>query len=204
MISGGIEKIFKMMWALMKLNFIFVAFSFLGGVIFGVGPAFQTISDLISEHQFNYQEITWKHAFSRWKANFKRGNIIFLSTAMMFALLSYSLYLSVQFQGLIWFIIDFILIFVCLLVIILYLYSLVFESSYKISLVDLFKLSFVSIFLNFGVFLKLLFGLGGIILLTWKMKGLLLFVTFSLVMFWVHFATRKNREIIDGKLASES
>ncbi len=66
--------------------------------------------------------------------------------------------------------------------------------------IDLMKLSFISIFLNLGVFFKVLFGVISIVALTWKMKGLLLFASFSLIMMWCAYVTRKNRQFIDGKL----
>ena len=77
---------------------------------------------------------------------------------------------------------------------------LLYEGSYFISTIDLMKLSFISIFLNLGVFFKVLFGVISIVALTWKMKGLLLFASFALIMMWCAYVTRKNRQFIDGKL----
>lgn len=45
--SGGLVKAFRLIWAVIKLNLFFVLFTMMGAVLFGVGPAFQTISDLI-------------------------------------------------------------------------------------------------------------------------------------------------------------
>ncbi|MBP1045180.1 DUF624 domain-containing protein [Enterococcus sp. BWM-S5] len=203
MISSGLDKGFSMIWAIVKLNLMFVGLTLLGGVLFGIGPAFQTISDLIQENELNYRESTWRLAFERWKVNFIKGNIHFYLFLALLALISYNFYLSTGIQGLLWLIIDFVLIFVGLLLFVYYLYMVINESNYELSLVNLLKLSFVSIFLNFGVFLKIIIGLVGIVLFTLSMKGLLLFGSFSLMVLWASFASRKNRELIDGKLTYE-
>ncbi|MBL1227165.1 YesL family protein [Enterococcus sp. BWR-S5] len=203
MISSGLDKGFSMIWAIVKLNLMFIAFTILGGVFFGIGPAFQTISDLIQENQLDYRESSWRLGFDRWKANFIKGNIHFYLFSALFALVSYNLYLSTGLQGLLWLVIDFILLFVGLLLFVYYLYMLMNESSYELSLINLLKLSFVSIFLNFGVFLKIILGLVGIVLFTFSMKGLLVFGSFSLMVLWASFVSRKNRELIDGKLTYE-
>lgn len=203
MISSGLDKGFSMIWAIVKLNLMFVAFTILGGVLFGIGPAFQTISDLIQENELNYRESSWRLGFERWKANFVKGNLHFYLFLGSLALISYNFYLSTGIQGLLWLIIDFVLVFVGLLLFVYYFYMLINESSYDLSLGNLLKLSFVSIFLNFGVFLKIIIGLAGIIIFTLSMKGLLLFGSFSLMVLWASFASRKNRELIDGKLTYE-
>ncbi|WP_086350340.1 YesL family protein [Candidatus Enterococcus clewellii] len=203
MISSGLDKGFSMIWAIVKLNLMFIAFTLLGGVVLGIGPALQTISDLIQENELNYRESTWRLGLQRWKVNFIKGNGHFYLFLASLALISYNLYLSTGIQGLLWLVIDFVLVFVGLLLFVYYLYLLINESTYELSLSNLLKLSFVSIFLNFGVFLKIIIGLVGIVLFTLSMKGLLLFGSFSLMLLWASFASRKNRELIDGKLTYE-
>ena len=90
-------------------------------------------------------------------------------------------------------------IFVSLILVIFYIYMLLYEGSYFISTIDLMKLSFISIFKPRCIF-KVLFGVISIVALTWKMKGLLLFASFALIMMWCAYVTRKNRQFIDGKL----
>lgn len=203
MISSGLDKGFSMIWAIVKLNLMFVALTLLGGVVLGIGPAFQTISDLIQQNELDYRESTWRAGLERWKANFVKSNSHFYLFLALLGIVSYNFYLSTGIQGLLWLIIDFVLIFVGLLLFVYYLYMVINESTYELSLTNLLKLSFVSIFLNFGVFLKIIIGLVGIVLFTLSMKGLLLFGSFSLVILWASFASRKNREMIDGKLTYE-
>lgn len=204
MISSSLEKGFSLVWAIVKLNLQFIGLTLLGGVIFGLGPAFQTISDLIQTFELDYREQTWRFAFNRFKANFIKSNLHFYLFFFFSLVVGYNLYLATQIQGLLWLVIDFVLLVILSLLSVYYLYLLITESTYDLTLSDLLKLSFISLFLDFGVFMKILIGLVGIIAFTWSMKGLLLFSSFSLSVFWVHALSRKTRAVIDGKLFHES
>lgn len=70
MASTGIQRLFYVIWTIIKLNLYFLLFSLMGGVVFGIGPAFQTMNDLLTEQGINYQEITFKRFLSGWKKNF--------------------------------------------------------------------------------------------------------------------------------------
>jgi uncharacterized membrane protein YesL len=201
--NGGLVKAFRLIWSIVKLNLFFVLFTLMGGGLLGIGPAFQTISDLIAEDGLAYENQGVAKAFQCWKRNFKRGNLRFYSFFLLFAVVCYNLYLSSQIQGLLWLMIDFLLVTVSVVLTLLYLYSLVFESTYETSLFNTVKLAFISLFFNFGTFAKVIFGIVGILVFTWTAKGLLLFATFSLIILWVQVATRKDREQIDGKLNYE-
>ncbi|MBS6430431.1 YesL family protein [Enterococcus raffinosus] len=202
MASTGIQRLFYVIWTIIKLNLYFLLFSLMGGVVFGIGPAFQTMNDLLTEQGINYQEITFKRFLSGWKKNFKRGNLHFSLFAALTFVLAYNLYLAAQIQGLLWMIITFLLFFVLLLVGVLFLYTTQYETSYDISTGNLLKLAFISVFLNFGVFLKVLFGVVSIFVLTWYFKGLMLFATCSLLVIWSGYATKDNRQLVDKKLNS--
>lgn len=199
--SSGIQRLFYVIWTIIKLNLYFLLFSLMGGLVLGVGPAFQTMNDLLMEQGINYQEITFKRFLTGWKANFKRGNLHFGVFAVLTFVLSYNLYLAAQIQGLLWLIIAILLFFVLLLVAVLFLYITLYETSYEISTGNLLKLAFISVFLNFGVFLKVLFGIVSILAVTWYFKGLLLFATFALLAIWNGYATKNNRQLVDRKLA---
>ena len=134
------------------------------------------------------------------EAHFKRSNCYFLLFLFTLGFVFYNIYLAVQFTGIMWLIITFILFFVSLILVIFYIYMLLYEGSYFISTIDLMKLSFISIFLNLGVFFKVFFGVISFVALTWIMKGLLLLASFALIMMWCAYVTRKNRQFIDGKL----
>lgn len=146
MASTGIQRLFYVIWTIIKLNLYFLLFSLMGGVVFGIGPAFQTMNDLLTEQGINYQEITFKRFLSGWKKNFKRGNLHFSLFAALTFVLAYNLYLAAQIQGLLWMIITFLLFFVLLLVGVLFLYTTQYETSYDISTGNLLKLAFISVF----------------------------------------------------------
>ncbi|MHC5373393.1 YesL family protein [Enterococcus sp. LJL120] len=200
--SSGIQRLFYVLWMIIKLNLYFILFSLMGGILLGVGPAFQTMNDLLAEHGLNYQEITFKKFLAGWKMNFKRGNQHFLLFFGIISLLSYNLYLSVQIQGLVWLVIDFALFFTILLVSVLFIYVTLYQTSYDISLLNVVKLAFVSVFLNFGTFLKILFGVVSILFITWLFKGLVLFATFALLIIWSGYATKESRTLVERKLAA--
>ena len=144
--SGGLVKAFRLIWAVIKLNLFFVLFTMMGAVLFGVGPAFQTISDLIEEEGLSYEDQTFRKALRCWKQNFWRANARFYLFFGLLAIAAYNLYLSSQIQGLLWLMIDFLLVVVSGLLVLLYLYSLLFESIYETSLLNTIKLAFVVYF----------------------------------------------------------
>lgn len=51
--STGIQRLFYLSWTVIKLNLLFVLFSLAGGIIFGVGPALQMMTDFILEEGMN-------------------------------------------------------------------------------------------------------------------------------------------------------
>lgn len=195
-----IDKGFRGVWFIMKLNFIFIVLSFAGLIVLGVGPALQVITELFQESKMDYKEVSFKKGWRLWKEEFKRSNILFWLYNGVVLLLFYNLYLSVQIKGLIWLIIDFILITAILLVFSAYQYVLVYEANYDIDYLDLIKLSFISIFLGFGSFLKLLIGYAIILGFSWAMKGLFVFGTFSLLIAWNVISTSRNRIFVDSRL----
>lgn len=195
-----IDKGFKGIWFIVKLNLLFVLFSFCGLIIFGVGPALQMMNDLFVDSEFDYKEITIKKAWVSFKSHFVRSNQLFWLYNGCLAILFYNLYLSVQLKGLLWLIIDFLLLTMSLLIFVSYQYVLVYESEYELPMLQLIKLSFISVFLSFSSFLKLLIGIAVILGFSWGMKGLLLFATFALWTAWNNIATKHNREFVEKRL----
>lgn len=200
MVSSGIQKVFYLIWTIIKLNLFFLLFSLMGGMLLGVGPSFQTMSDLLFEYGIDYQNITFRNYFDNWKNNFKKSNIHFWIITVFSFLVLYNLFLSAQMTGLIWFVVDIILIFILLLIMVTYLYLVQYESKYEISITNLFKLSFISVFINFATIIKITFGIITIIFITWNFKGLLLFGTFALIAVWSEVSTKEKRNMTSRKL----
>lgn len=198
--SSGIQRLFYVIWTIIKLNLYFLLFSLCGGIVLGIGPSYQTLNDLLSEYGIDYQEFTLKHYWAGFKRNFVHGNRNFWIFAALLGICAYNLYLATQIKGLIWLIITFILIFVMLMLVILFGFVVQYETTYDISAFNLWKLAFFSLFLRLGTFIKILFGVASILFLTWLFKGLLVFGTFSLLAIWGGYATKDSRQLVDRKL----
>ncbi|MDT2830438.1 DUF624 domain-containing protein [Vagococcus carniphilus] len=200
MLGTGIERAFKVSWLVIKLNLFFHLFSLLGGYCLGIGPSIQMVSDLFQLSEFDYKEVTFKKAFELWKKHWVRSNVQFLLFTGLFLLLAYNLYLSVQLVGIIWLIIDFVLMSAMLFIYVAYQYLVTYESTYEMPFLEILKLSAISVFFGFGTFWKLLFGVLTIGFVTWQMKGLFVFATFSLLIMWSTIATKQIRDVIHEKL----
>lgn len=200
MVSSGMEKLFTTTWKVIKLNLYFHLFSLLGGYFLGIGPAFQMVSDLVQKLEVEKGTFTFNEAFVSWKSHFIRANLLFWSCCLASLIFIYNLFLSVQLQGLIWFIVDFILIASIVILANVYLYGLLYETNYLISMKNLLKLSLGSVFLNFSVLCKLTIGVIIITVVSWQLKGLLLFATFSSIMILSNKLTIKQRALIDRRI----
>jgi len=200
MVSSGLQRLFYVTWTIIKLNLFFVAGSFMGGIGLGIGPAFQTINDMMMTHGIDYQAMTWKGFFQGWQRNFKRSNLFFGVLVLSLFFVGYPLFLAVQITGLLWLMLAFLLFVVLLFLVEGYIYLVLYETMYEVSAKNLLKLAFISLFLSFRSFLKLLFGLVSILIITGYCKGLLVFATFSCLLLFAGYATKENRNFVDRKL----
>nr|WP_231193650.1 DUF624 domain-containing protein [Streptococcus equi] len=73
----GIEKACFLIWKMMQLTLIFHLLSLCGAVIFGVGPAWQTIVTLFLETSQQEKHYSLKRAFQIWRRVFKEANLSF-------------------------------------------------------------------------------------------------------------------------------
>ncbi|HAP9509719.1 TPA: DUF624 domain-containing protein [Enterococcus faecium] len=202
MLGKVLEELFIRIWVIIKLTLYFWIYTFAGGIIFGLGAAWKTVNELFYLYGFEYKEITIKRGWNIYKRNFLRGNLLFSLFLSGTALLSYNLYLSVQIKGLIFLAIDFILLFALLCLFATYQYSMNLDSEYTISVPNLLKLSFISVFSSFSSFLKIIIGSGIILGVTWQFKGLILFGVIGLLTVWNGTMTTHWREELDKQLES--
>ncbi len=101
MLGKVLEELFIRIWVVIKLTLYFWIYTFVGGIIFGLGTAWKTVNELFYLYGFEYKEIMLKRGWNIYKRNFLRGNLLFGLFLSSTALLSYNLYLSVQIKGLI-------------------------------------------------------------------------------------------------------
>lgn len=201
MLGKTLETVFIKTWVIVKLNLIFWGLSLAGLLVGGIGPALQTVNDLFIAHEFNYKEITFKESWQRFKVNFVRGNLLFYSWLLLSAAFAYNLFLSVQIQGIVFLMIDFLLVFGLIYGVVTFQYTLLLNSVYEITFFNLVKLAFISALANFMNLVKLIVGIAVILVLTWKFKGLILFGTIALIQVWSFYGTKNWRSVIDERLS---
>ncbi|QBB60754.1 YesL family protein [Streptococcus pyogenes] len=195
---NGIEKTCFLIWKMIQLTLIFHLLSLAGLIVFGVGPAWQTIVTLFLKTPQEENHYSLKRAVQLWKSYFKEANLRFGLFALTFLFLTFNLHWAVQFPSLFWFTVSFLIVIAMVWLTITYLYMIFYAVSYEINLWNNMKLAFISVFLSFKSFLLMLSVLLGITLMTWQYKGLYLFLTFGALVFCLDFVTKANRRLVDG------
>ncbi|HER5542278.1 hypothetical membrane spanning protein [Streptococcus pyogenes] len=195
---NGIEKTCFLIWKMIQLTLIFHLLSLAGLIVFGVGPAWQTIVTLFLKTPQEENHYSLKRAVQLWKSYFKEANLRFGLFALTFLFLTFNLHWAVQFPSLFWFTVSFLIVITMVWLTMTYLYMVFYAVSYEINLWNNMKLAFISVFLSFKSFLLMLSVLLGIILVTWQYKGLYLFLTFGALVFCLDFVTKANRRLVDG------
>ncbi|CCG27656.1 TPA: YesL family protein [Streptococcus pyogenes] len=195
---NGIEKTCFLIWKMIQLTLIFHLLSLAGLIVFGVGPAWQTIVTLFLKTPQEENHYSLKRAVQLWKSYFKEANLRFGLFALTFLFLTFNLHWAVQFPSLFWFTVSFLIVIAMVWLTMTYLYMVFYAVSYEISLWNNMKLAFISVFLSFKSFLLMLSVLLGITLVTWQYKGLYLFLTFGALVFCLDFVTKANRRLVDG------
>lgn len=195
---NGIEKTCFLIWKMIQLTLIFHLLSLAGLIVFGVGPAWQTIVTLFLKTPQEENHYSLKRAVQLWKSYFKEANLRFGLFALTFLFLTFNLHWAVQFPSLFWFTVSFLIVIAMVWLTMTYLYMVFYAVSYEINLWNNMKLAFISVFLSFKSFLLMLSVLLGITLMTWQYKGLYLFLTFGTLVFCLDFVTKGNRRLVDG------
>ncbi|HEQ0656197.1 TPA: YesL family protein [Streptococcus pyogenes] len=195
---NGIEKTCFLIWKMIQLTLIFHLLSLAGLIVFGVGPAWQTIVTLFLKTPQEENHYSLKRAVQLWKSYFKEANLRFGLFALTFLFLTFNLHWVVQFPSLFWFTVSFLIVIAMVWLTMIYLYMVFYAVSYEINLWNNMKLAFISVFLSFKSFLLMLSVLLGITLVTWQYKGLYLFLTFGALVFCLDFVTKANRRLVDG------
>ncbi|HGP0549421.1 TPA: YesL family protein [Streptococcus pyogenes] len=195
---NGIEKTCFLIWKMIQLTLIFHLLSLAGLIVFGVGPAWQTIVTLFLKTPQEENHYSLKRAVQLWKSYFKEANLRFGLFALTFLFLTFNLHWAVQFPSLFWFTVSFLIVIAMVWLTMTYLYMVFYAVSYEINLWNNMKLAFISVFFSFKSFLLMLSVLLGITLVTWQYKGLYLFLTFGALVFCLDFVTKANRRLVDG------
>ncbi|MGX7417543.1 YesL family protein [Carnobacterium gallinarum] len=194
MLGKYLETFFNRCYLFIKLSLIFWGLALAGGLIFGIGPALVTIANLFGEYRWEFKQMKVSVCWEIYKENFKRGNLLFYIFSAISLFLSYNLYLSVQINGLIFIMIDFMIIFALFYTALSFWFAILIQSQYDCQLKDLFKLAGALVFMSFKNLLVL--TIGGILLLvvTYKFPGLILFGSIG---FWIVFLTNVAQSLFE-------
>ncbi|WP_319021417.1 DUF624 domain-containing protein [Carnobacterium mobile] len=196
MFSKGIETIFNKIYYLIKLSLYFWGLSFMGILVLGVTPAMMAIMEAHTEANWDFGQIKWKTTFVHFKQHVKQGNQLFLLYAAFFLIIGYNLFIALQTKGLIFLMLDFLLIFILFILLLSFMINLAVLTSFEITLVNSLKLSMIQFFTNTKECFMLVFGLVITSLVTYKFPGLILFVSTGLLAVVISTSTKRMFESI--------
>lgn len=134
MLGKYLETFFNRCYLFIKLSLIFWGLSFTGGLIFGIGPALVTIASLFLEYRWEYKQMNKATWWKIYKENFKKSTILFYIFGAISVFLAYNLYLSVQITGLLFLMIDFLIIFALVILSSAFWFAILIQSQYDCSL----------------------------------------------------------------------
>ncbi|MFZ8764962.1 DUF624 domain-containing protein [Enterococcus diestrammenae] len=202
MIGSIVEQVFNKFYVLLKLNLYFLVLTAIGGVAFGIGPAYCSILTLYKETGWDTNNKSFKKAWSYYKNSFWKANRLAVFFIGLIILLMINLLIAVQEKGLLFFSIT-LIIFVCLIALIfIFNYALQIEINYELSWRENVLLSITILFSNLK---ELALQVGGLILLAFifiKLPALILFCAFSSMIIWFDFTLEKRLTWINEALVT--
>lgn len=146
MIEKGLTEGMNRFYFLLKASMLFWGLSLLGGLFFGVAPAFLTLIELIGEVDWDYKELSFSKTKVLFRDNFKQSNQLFFSAFFTCLFLFLSLYTASQLTGMVFLMISFLLVVLLIIVIVASILGFIIASRYDISLKNLIKLSLILFF----------------------------------------------------------
>lgn len=197
MVEKGLTDLFNRIYYLIKLSFFFWGLTLLGLFIVGIIPAWMSLIEAHREAQWKSSEVYWNKCWDRFKSYIRPGFSLLVLFGMLLTIIFWNLFVSVQINGLIFLIIDFLLFFlgvVCMLTLLIFSGLFV---AYEISFWNAIKLSFLQIFIAPKDIFAIVFGIGLLTFLTYQFPGLLIFLSFGMGITIVETSTRKMMRKID-------
>ena len=147
MVEKRLTSLFHLVYYILKLNFFFSIFTLLGFVIFGFGPSLMALISVHKEANFQYTLVSFRRYFESFKENYRFSMQLTLFYGAGFLLLYYSLFISTQMRGILYLMINFLLIALLLFFVVAYFNAMILYQNYDVKFLDLVKLSFILIFL---------------------------------------------------------
>lgn len=175
MIEKGVTEGINKFYYLLKLSMYIWVISLVGCLIFGLIPAIISGLELFQTDPWNEKTITLRSLYDGFKRNFIQANQIGLTFSLVCFILLYSLWFSIQIEGIPFLLIDFLLVFMIILVSISFFHSLSILAMFEISYKNLCYLSCILFFKETRVMLTFSFCIFLFLILAYKLPALLFF-----------------------------
>ncbi len=190
-------------WAqrLVFLNVLWILFTLLGLIIFGITPATVALFDIINKYIKGNENISiYRNFWKQYKLNFIRANIL----GMILIVTSYILYFNIQYyeaqEGIIYFSFYSATLIISFLYLILLLYVFPIYVNYDLSIYYVLK---NALFISFLTPLKTLLIMGGIVGLYFVfmlLPSLLPFLSISTLSYIIMWFTSQSFSKVEQKI----
>ncbi|RXJ02194.1 DUF624 domain-containing protein [Anaerobacillus alkaliphilus] len=189
--ADGIYKISEWAMRLAYLNILFVLFSLLGIVAFGVGPAFMAMLVVVKKWMSQEEFPIFKTYLNEWKGSFIKGNLLGLLFITVGTILIVNYYILPQFNEhlRVVFTAGMLLLTLLYLMTVMYIFPLAVQFR-QLSVKRCFKYGFVLGVTHPIFFLAWIVGVFIMYQLYRVFPGLLPFYAFSALAIWQFFVTR--------------
>ena len=201
MLGRATQSIFTKVFVFLIMTIYFWAYSLLGLVVLGVGPALRTVSELYQAHQWQWRDYSFKQGFKQWRQDFWTVNAHTWLFMGVLAILGYNLYLSVQLRELWVVFVQFIIVAAMVLVFCLGVFTLMLRTHYEVSFKDAVKLALVQFFASFGQMLIFVVMTVAVVAISLKWPGLILFLSVGVYLALADHLSQQMYTRIDAELA---
>jgi len=194
------DRIFTRIFIFLIMTVYFWIFTFAGLVIFGIGPAFRTITEMHMDKQWDYRAYSFKEGWHRFKTDFWRTNLhawYFIGAGLM---LAYNLYLSLSIHTLWIVFVQFIIVAALVFDFSLTIFTVMLRSRYDVSFKNAIKLAIMQFFSNFTQLLVFIVATIVLIVVSLKWPGMILFLSPGIYMVGAGALSRRWYEKIDKML----
>ena len=142
--------------------------------------------DVIGEVDWDHKELSFAKMKPLFRENFKRGNQLMYSSLSILIFLFLSLYTASQMTGMLFLMIDFLLVVLLIMISVASLMGFVVSSRYEISLNNLIKLSLILLFKEIKASLAIVVLLVVLIVMTIKLPAITFFVGSGIMAYFLN------------------
>lgn len=177
MIGRAADKIFSRVFIVFIMSVYFWVYTLAGAVLFGIGPALRTVTEMYMDYGWEYRDYRFKEGWHRFKTNFWQRNLhtwLFLGAGLI---LAYNLYLSTSIKTIWILFVQFVIIGALILDFSLAMFTSLLRSRYDVSFKDAVKLAIVQFFNNFTQLLVFVIVTIVISVVSMKWPGMILFLS---------------------------